>query len=169
MRETAGRAGRKVRPGQEACQGEQGMAIKLMEALGSRIQPENLSARKESSHERSQRRRLRRQIGDVMSSHLLHDESIVRQFGDRGDRARREEALFAFTFWPGDRSGELAIADVLRAAEVDWKRWPAWPICIGDRTREQGSFARTWQRARSLTADNGASSRAVDRVGTAKS
>ena len=120
------------------------LAIKLMAALQA-AEPnlEKLSALSTKVSDEFRRRRLWRQIGDVMSSHLYMTMSIVRQFGDLDpDR----EDLDAH---PGDRSGELAIADVLRAAEADLDAVASLADHIGEQD-ERGEFRTHLAKASTL-------------------
>jgi hypothetical protein len=123
---------------------DRALAIKLMEALqAAESNFENLSALSTKVADEFRRRRLRRQIGDVMSSHLYMTMSIVRQFGDLDPDREDLDAR------PGDRSGELAIADVLRAAEADLETVASLADCIGDQD-ERGEFRAHLAKASTL-------------------
>jgi hypothetical protein len=119
------------------------LAIKRMAALQA-AEPnlENLSALSTTVSDEFRRRRLRRQIGDVMSSHLYMTMLIVRQFGDLDPDREDIDAR------PGDRSRELAITDVLRAAEADLDAVARLADHIGD--HERGEFRTHLAKASTL-------------------
>ena len=111
---------------------DRALAIKLMEALQA-AEPnlEKLSALSTKVSDEFRRRRLRRQIGEVMSSHLYMIMSVVRQFRDLDPDREDLDAS------PVQRSGEWAIADVLRAAEADLDAVAGLTDHIGDQDERE--------------------------------
>ncbi len=111
---------------------DRALAIKLMEALQA-AEPnlEKLSALSTKVSDEFRRRRLRRQIGEVMSSHLYMIMSVVRQFRDLDPDREDLDAP------PVQRSSEWAIADVLRAAEADLDAVASLTDHIGDQDERE--------------------------------
>jgi hypothetical protein len=100
---------------------DRALAVRLMEALQA-AEPnlDSLSALSTRVSDESRRRRLRRQIGEVISSHVYMTMSVVCQFRDL-DPDREDlnaQPLRQTSGRPVDRSN-LEIAEVLRAAEAD--------------------------------------------------
>jgi hypothetical protein len=124
---------------EEAPQVDRALAIRLMEALQA-AEPDldSLSALSTRVSDESRRRRLRRQIGEVMSSHVYMTMSVVCQFRDL-DPDREDlnaQPLRQTSGRPVDRSN-LEIAEVLRAAEADLGAVAALADHIGDQDERE--------------------------------
>jgi hypothetical protein len=113
---------------------DRGLAVRLMEALQA-AEPnlDRLSALSTKVLDESRRRRLRRQIGEVMSAQLYMTMSIVCQFRDLDpDREDDNAQLLRQASGVPVDPGDLEMAEVLQAAEADLEAVSTLADHIGD-------------------------------------